>query len=199
MKIYTLNRNDSELCDFIKEYEKLVDNKIIFPDYIKTDILTELKDNEQIIFARQNNDISGLLIYRTWNPKNRQNFEKEFAKKIFPWEISEGYLLDGQKSVATIQFDKAKGLNEYTFKQDLIMLRYLESFPQRIGTGKILMQELKKLNCEGIFFEISDDAYGFYKKQNFVETGYYIYNKKKPIIVWMKSGQYKYNSKIKNI
>ena len=179
MELFHLSISEREkLEDFIREYNEQLKRGIIQSDLTYELSITEFSEHGKRLLVAKEGAIAGLATYNLGELEDLLGTSGIFTDDILDKE-GKGY---------TLPLSELPGLR--TLNGSIAMyLSMIESFKK--GTGRIIVQELMNFQeSEGIFLEPVFGASLFFKKLGFQETGVYIADEEKPLLVWTKSGNY---------
>ena len=159
IQLYQKPEDNEKISNFLKEYEKLISEKIIVPKQIAEIDLFE--NDDYFMIAREFGNIVGVLSYNVHLFSDYSDLNKFFIK-----QIPRMYSIKEKKMVGKYRYYSALGFKNFDFGKSLIELSNIESF--KIKTGFILLEKLIELNSSsnGIFGYTVNPKIAFYLEKH---------------------------------
>ena len=192
MKIERVSPGTLKLAQICDVFTQQLLHGSLKPKLLKLSRPGSVQEQDRLLVCTDYGELKGALIYHLVYPKNIVELAETIAGLVR--DASEIRDIQGMP-INEVLANELLGFRSYDFIRPLAFVDVLEAFPQKNGNGRKLIRSLQSQGgIEGIFLE-SDvvnekPSYGFYEKVGFIKSGVYISSPDKPVMVWMKSGQY---------
>ncbi len=166
--------------EFVREYYRQVSEGLIRPhfrDALNTDSIGTSLGLVAILADTTDAAIKGVLTYQSHHPEDHEALEPLVLRAP-----------TGKRD--DLVCTTTPGFRTYDFSQPLMRLRHMEALQKKEGIGTRLVDELKAMDCAGIFCDVGAGASGFYRTQGFLPTGRVAPINRCPVYIWMRSGEY---------